>query len=116
MKKIESYTFNQFDKTITLTKKFSKAASIMGTAEFTELMGLMEKYPSYTLKVREISKPEKKLTYKGLTARKMREFITWQYREDTDTMKATQSCGRLRQCRSKMILTSQLTENSGYCG
>lgn len=87
MKKIENYTFNQFDKTITLTKKFSKAASIMGTAEFKELMGLMEKYPSYTLKVREIQKPEKKETYKGLTAKKMREFISWQYREDTETMK-----------------------------
>lgn len=87
MKKIENYTFNQFDKTITLTKKFSKAASIMGTAEFKELMGLMEKYPSYTLKVREIQKPEKKETYKGLTAKRMREFISWQYQENAETLK-----------------------------
>lgn len=87
MKKIENYTFNQIEKTITLTKKFSKAASVMGTAEFKELMGLMEKYPSYTLKVREIKKPETKETYKGLTAKKMREFITWQYRADIETQK-----------------------------
>ena len=50
-------------------------------------MRLSEVITFYTLKVREIQKPEKKETYKGLTAKKMREFISWQYREDTETMK-----------------------------
>lgn len=88
MKKTENYTFNHFNKTIIMTKKFSKAASIMGTVEFKELMGLMKEFPTYTLEVREISKPEKKKeTYKGLSVKRMREFITWRYREDTETQK-----------------------------
>ena len=87
MKKTENYTFNHITKTIIMTKKFSKAASIMGTIEFKELMGLMKDFPSYTLEVREINKAEKKNTYKGLSVKRMREFISWRYMENEDTQK-----------------------------
>ena len=87
MKKIENYTFNHINKTIILTKKFSKAACTMGTVEFKELTRLMKDYPAYTLEVREIKKPEGKITYKGLTAERMREFITWLYQANVETQK-----------------------------
>ena len=87
MKKTENYTFNHFNKTIIVSKKFSKAASTMGTVEFMELMGVMKAYPAYTLEVREIKKPERKITYKGLTVERMREFITWLYQANTEIQK-----------------------------
>ena len=75
MKKIENYTFNQFDKTITLTKKFYEAASRLNTPEYKELMAIRRDNPSYKMEVREIAKAKNKKTYRNLTCENMKLFI-----------------------------------------
>lgn len=88
MKKNEQYHIDHLTKTITLTKKFLKEASILDTPENEKLMELMEKYPAFALVERKINKAEGKKTYKGLNEKKMREFITWRYRENSETQKS----------------------------
>ena len=88
MKKNEQYHIDPITKTITLTKKFLKEASTLDTPENAKLMELMEKYPSFTLVERKIKKAEKKTTYKGLTTQRMKEFLTWLYRNNEETKEA----------------------------
>jgi len=75
MKKFEQYEIDHIEETITLTKKFLKAASTMGTAEYKELMKIKRENPTYKLVERTIKKAESKKTYPKLTIVKMREFI-----------------------------------------
>ncbi len=49
MKKNANYEINPIDKTITLTKKFLKGASTMGTPEYKELKKLEKDNPGFTL-------------------------------------------------------------------
>ena len=68
-----SYT----ERTITLTKKFAKAAGVLGTREFNILKQLREACPDYTVQVREIAKKENKVSYANLTYKFMNTFCHW---------------------------------------
>ena len=46
--------------TITLTKKFAKSASIVGSKDYMTLCQLRKDYPDYKVVVREIAKKEDK--------------------------------------------------------
>ena len=75
MKKNTGYEINPIDKTITLTKKFLKGASTMGTPEYKELKKLEKDNPGFELKVREITPCETKVTYNELTFKVMETII-----------------------------------------
>lgn len=75
MKKSANYEINPIDKTITLTKKFLKGASTMGTPEYKELKKIQNDNPGFELKVREISQRENKMTYSELTFAVMESII-----------------------------------------
>ena len=75
MKKSANYEINPIDKTITLTKKFLKGASTMGTPEYKELKKIQNDNPGFELKVREISQRENKMTYSELTFEVMESII-----------------------------------------
>lgn len=76
MKKNLGYEINPIEKTITLSKKFLKGASIMGTSEYKELKKLEKENPGFELKVREIKQKENKTTYDELTFAVMEKIIT----------------------------------------
>ena len=88
MKKNEQYHIDHLSKTIILTKKFLNEAGCLDTPEYRILMELTEKHPNYELIERKIKKAEGKTTYKGLNSNKMKEFITWRYRNDAKSQKA----------------------------
>ena len=75
MKKNVGYEINPIEKTITLTKKFLKGASTMGTPEYKELKKLEKENPGFELKVREITQNETKVTYNELTFAVMEKII-----------------------------------------
>ena len=84
MKKSANYEINPIDKTITLTNKFLKGASTMGTPEYKELKELEKENPGFTLKVREINQKENKQTYSELTFAVMQRIIEDVYKTDED--------------------------------
>lgn len=76
MKKMNEYNIDVVAGTITLTKKFAKAAGVLGTREFNTLKKLREACPDYTVQVREIAKKENKTSYANLTYKFMNTFIS----------------------------------------
>ena len=75
MKNTTNYTINAAAKEIIITKKFEKAANIIGSNEYKALVTLMKDFPDFDIKVREIKKNKSKKTYSGLTIEEMRRFI-----------------------------------------
>lgn len=76
MKKMNEYKVDVVAETITLTKKFAKAAGVLGTREFNTFKQLRADYPDYTVQVREIAKKENKTSYANLTYAFMKNFIS----------------------------------------
>ena len=75
MKTMNEYKIDVVAGTITLTKKFAKAAGVLGTREFNTFKQLRADYPDYTVQVREIAKKENKVSYANLTYDFMKTFI-----------------------------------------
>ena len=75
MKTMNEYKIDVVAGTITLTKKFAKAAGVLGTREFNTFKQLRADYPDYTVQVREIAKKENKVSYANLTYDFMETFI-----------------------------------------
>lgn len=75
MKKNVGYEINPIEKTITLSKKFLKGASVMGTPEYKELKKIQKDNPDFELVVREIKQKEDKITYNELTYAVMESII-----------------------------------------
>ena len=70
-----NYTINAAAKKIIITKKFEKAANVIGSNEYKDLVTLMKDFPEFSIKVKEIKKKKGKKTYNGLTIKEMRRFI-----------------------------------------
>lgn len=71
-----TYMVDYVEELIIVSKKFLKAASIVGTKEF-EIMAVLKKtYPTYEIQIKEISKKEDKVSYEGLSIEKMLAFIS----------------------------------------
>ena len=84
MKKNVGYEINPIEKTITLTKKFLKGASVMGTPEYKALKKIQKENPDFELKVREISQKDDKVTYSELTFAVMKTIIEGSANDDAD--------------------------------
>ena len=67
MKNTTNYTINAAAKEIIITKKFEKAANVIGSNEYKDLVTLMRDFPEFNIKVKEIKKKANKKTYNGLT-------------------------------------------------
>ena len=76
MKRMNEYKVDVVAGTITLTKKFAKAAGVLGTREFNTFKQLRADYPDYAVQVREIAKKENKTSYANLTYAFMKNFIS----------------------------------------
>ena len=61
-----NYTIKATQKEIIITKKFEKAANCIGSKEYNELVRLMNDFPTFEIRVKEIEKnnKKKKIKYK----------------------------------------------------
>ena len=84
MKKNVGYEINPIKKTITLSKKFLKGASVMGTPEYKELKKIQNDNPGFELKVREINQKESKMTYSELTFAVMESIIKETFKDENE--------------------------------
>lgn len=75
MRKSNNYSINFEEGTITITKKFGKAASQIGTPEFKEMKELRKEFEGFKFVYKTIERKENKKTYKNLTIATMKEFI-----------------------------------------
>ena len=75
MIKNANYNIDFINATIIITKKFYKAASILNTPEYKEMMQLRRENPTFSIVLREIKKKENKKSYRNLNYKNMRTFI-----------------------------------------
>lgn len=73
--KTTGVNFNHVAKEITITKAFEKAANVIGSTEYNEIVKIRKDFPDYTIKRKEIEVNKSKQTYKGLTVEEMKRFI-----------------------------------------
>ena len=83
MNKNSNYFIDQLNSTIILTKRFYKAASILNSPEYKELMQARRDNPTFSIVLREIKRKENKNSYRNLTYGNMRTFIE-NYEMDDD--------------------------------
>ena len=76
------YTINAAKKEIIITKKFEKEANVIGSVAYRELVILMNDFPNFDIRVKEIKKSTSKKTYNGLTIEEMKRFIGTQSEEE----------------------------------
>lgn len=83
MTKNAKYNIDFFTSTIIITKKFYKAASVLNSPEYKEMMQIRRDNPDFTIVLREIKKKEGKKSYRNLNYENMRTFIE-NYETDDD--------------------------------
>ena len=75
MTKNANYSIDFINATIIITKKFYKAASVLNSLEYKEMMQLRRENPNFSIVLREIKKKENKKSYRNLNYKNMRTFI-----------------------------------------
>ena len=84
---MKHYNINYITNTIEVTKKFAKAAGVLNTPEYNELLAIRRDNPTFTIEVREIKKKANKKTYKNLSIPQMREYIVDWEGKDSEAVK-----------------------------
>ena len=86
-KKQQAYNIDYITETITVTKKFLKAASVYNSPEYKLMKEIRADYPTFKFAEKEIAKKAGKTTHKNLTFEKMREHIIVRDGEESETLK-----------------------------
>lgn len=81
------YEVNFLNSTITITKKFAKAASVLNSSEYNTLMQLRKDNPDFRIELREIKKKEGKKAYRNLTFEYMEELIIQMDGKNSENLK-----------------------------
>ena len=84
---MKNCNINYINNTIELTKKFAKAAGVLNSPEYNELLAIRRDYPTLPIVIREIKRKAGKKTYKNLTIPKMREYIVDWEGKDSEAVK-----------------------------
>ena len=84
---MKNCNINYVENTIEVTKKFVKAAGVLNSPEYNELLAIRRDYPTFPIVVREIKRKANKKTYKNLTIAKMREYIIDWEGEESEAVK-----------------------------
>ena len=87
MNTMKNCNINYITNTIELTKKFAKAAGVLNSPEYNELLAIRRDYPTLPIVIREIKRKAGKKTYKNLTIPKMREYIVDWEGKDSEAVK-----------------------------
>jgi len=82
MKQNHGYEVKFADQKIIVTKKFAKAAGVVGSVEYAELAKVRHDFPDFAVELREIKKKEGKRTYGKLSYKAMIDFILEKEGED----------------------------------
>ena len=77
MKNSKGYVINFETKEIIITKAFQKAAGIVNTDEYRDLVILRKDFGDFAIKVKTIEKKENKVSYNGLSVYKMKAAISY---------------------------------------
>ena len=77
MKNSKGYVINFETKEIIITKAFQKAAGIVNTDEYRDLVILRKDFGDFAIKVKTIEKKENKISYNGLGVYKMKAAISY---------------------------------------
>ena len=75
MKTTNSYKINHETKTITITKSFAIACSIINSKEYREFTSFKKDYPDYEVVRRTAKVRAKKQTHSGLTFNFMEKYL-----------------------------------------
>ena len=84
---MKNISINYINNTIEMTKKFAKAAGVLNSPEYKELLEIRRDYPNLPIVIREIKKKAGKKSYKNLTFQRMRDFIIDWEGEDSEAVK-----------------------------
>ena len=71
----KNINIDYINNSIVITKKFAKAAGILGSKEYNEMKQIRADYPTFQIVMKEIKKKEGKKSYRNLTFDNMRAFI-----------------------------------------
>lgn len=77
MKNTKGYEINFETKEIIITKAFQKAAGIVNTDEYRDLVTLRKDFGDFAIKLKTIEKKENKVSYNGLSVYKMKAAISY---------------------------------------
>jgi len=96
---------NHFSREILISKSFSKAAMNPNSAEYQDLMEVMNTHPNYRVSERAIKTNSNKKTYSGLTYQYMRNYILLHTtaEEQTEEMAKFEKLILLSKCQSKSL-------------
>lgn len=87
MNKTTNYTINFETEEIIITKKFGKAASQIGTAEFKVMQQLRKEFAGFSFVYKTIERKENKRSYKGLSIDEMQRFLSGKREEEQEMFK-----------------------------
>ena len=65
MKQTHNYEVNFAEQKIIVTKKFAKAAGVIGSMQYKELAQIRRDFPDFTIELREIKRKENLTNQKG---------------------------------------------------
>lgn len=86
MNKQQEYKIDFQSMTITLNKKFARAAGVLNSKEYRVLKQLRADYPEYAIELKEIAKKEGKKSYANLTYNVMRNYICTLEGKESDNL------------------------------
>lgn len=92
-----NYTIKVVAKEIEITRRFEKAANVIGSNEYNTLITLMNDFPNFRVTVKEIKKSNNKQSYKGLTISEMERFVTRKSEDDLAKFKKALEIAKERQ-------------------
>lgn len=80
-------TINHANKEIIVTKNFAKAAGVVGSADYREMLKMQHDMPDYKITIRTISRNASKQTYSKLSLERMEAHIVAKHGRDSDDLK-----------------------------
>lgn len=81
----KGYRIDHAEMTITITKKFAKEASQIGTDAFKEMQMLRRECEGYKVVYKTIEKNDKKESFSGLSIKEMRRFLASRSEAELET-------------------------------
>lgn len=103
MNKNQNYTINFAAGEITITKKFGKAASQMGTPEFDLMQQLRKEFAGFKFAYKSIEKRSNKQSYKGLSIDEMSRFLSNRTEEEQQMFKKVLAIAANRQGKYAIV-------------
>lgn len=83
---MKNYSLDHINQQIIVTKNFMKAAGIVGSTEYKEMLKLRRELPDYEIAERTIARNNSKRTYSNLSFKRMEAFIAEKEGKDSGTM------------------------------